>query len=1244
MKNGAMGWAVVVVWGWGTWGAAWQGEIDYTLDETPARVAPAWVKMVDQGAKNPALAGIKTPEGIKVEIVAQEPVVVNPVGMKFADDGTPYVLEWKPAASGQHMPYEVTFKDGTKAVVNRMVKDAKDQLKTLADKDSDGRFDTATVLMDDLEIPSSLLLHDDWIYLSSIGHVVRRKPAQEKGKWEEEEIVRGLCGFHHHQASGLTMSPDGWLYVTSGDDDNHGEGSDGSRATVLRTGAIFRMKPDGSKLAEFARGFRNPYRDVVFDHTYNMFHVDNDQEDGSKFQGVRLMHVLEGADFGWRLVAGAVCCRTDFARGAVFGEAPGKMPSMLKTGRGSPAGLLIYQGTAFPEFFRGLLIYPDVYRKMVRAYSIEQAGSTFRVTGQFVLMQSDEGLFRPCQAVAGPDGAIYIVDWRTDSGGAGKLWGDGQHGRIYKLSWEGTADAPAIPLQPTNTWSALAKLDRPSLLKQLDTPDFEIRNRTLSLLCAAGEAVRPELLAVLANNNHPLPARAAALGGACRFWNDDVQTALLKVLRQSTEADLQRLAAAALGHHVNTPSAAVMNDLQLLVIQSKSPAVKRAAALALGQVASLLDANEPQRAQVAKLLWSAYLLSDKKDVYLADGILRGMERTGKTGMDWLSERIHKGPPLQREQAVAALQAMRTREAAEALDLLLRDEKLELSDELWARLLSIYRHILVEPPVSARAVSDWLAAHPQATVSVQLTGLETLGLVGGGDAEVTSQLALKLLGEDDASVRQTVIRSIGDAGLVAASQALVRALKDSNRSVMERREIVSALSKLRSRPLPFTGVKSPPGVELVLDELAAVAADEASADICGEALSLLSQVDYAKAEPVALKLLERGQPQSVSAAIDVLGATPDRAKQLGRRFVDGKLPRTLLPQVAAALQKHVEKDASGECRRLLNEAFKGGLLVSLDPQEVQRVEELIRTQGNPQRGLSVYLNSTKSQCAKCHRLEGVGGQVGPDLSKIWETHNVAKIMESMIAPSKEIKEGFATWQVVTTGGQVYAGLKISENKTEIVLRDPEGKDIRLAQVDVDEKVQTTKSLMPEGVFAQLSYQEFIDLVSFLKDRTAQQSLRSILTPAWTTGPYSAGTQKADAPETLADPLKPGNNQPLAWKPLEIDSKLQLDLTSFGENSSSYVFSYLHSPREQTAELTVWFDDAAKVLVNGAVVHESDRVHTDETFKAPLRQGWNMLLVRVSNGAGPSGLKLSVKSGEGLRFSLQPKDELPVENKK
>ena len=44
---------------------------------------------------------------------------------------------------------------------------------------------------------------------------------------------------------------------------------------------------------------------------------------------------------------------------------------MLKTGRGSPAGLLIYNDTRLPEQYRGLLYYPDVFRKLVRAYKVD---------------------------------------------------------------------------------------------------------------------------------------------------------------------------------------------------------------------------------------------------------------------------------------------------------------------------------------------------------------------------------------------------------------------------------------------------------------------------------------------------------------------------------------------------------------------------------------------------------------------------------------------------------------------------------------------------------------------------------------------------------------------------------------------------------------------------------------------------------------------------------------------------------
>ena len=169
--------------------------------------------------------------------------------------------------------------------------------------------------------------HRGWWYLPSVGHVLRRQivkagtepdpktigpatvkrlPGVEPGtEILEQEIVRGLCGFHQHQASGITIGSDGWIYISSGDDDNKAEGADGSRATVLRCGVVYRCRLDGTDLQEVARGFRNPYRNVVLDRYFNVFHVDNDQEDGSKFTGCRLMHVMDGNDFGWRLYPGA---------------------------------------------------------------------------------------------------------------------------------------------------------------------------------------------------------------------------------------------------------------------------------------------------------------------------------------------------------------------------------------------------------------------------------------------------------------------------------------------------------------------------------------------------------------------------------------------------------------------------------------------------------------------------------------------------------------------------------------------------------------------------------------------------------------------------------------------------------------------------------------------------------------------------------------------------------------------------
>ena len=67
---------------------------DLNFQQSPAKPTPDWVKIVDHGQYDPRLKGYFAPEGIKIEIVAEAPDVINPVGMTFDADGTLYVLEW----------------------------------------------------------------------------------------------------------------------------------------------------------------------------------------------------------------------------------------------------------------------------------------------------------------------------------------------------------------------------------------------------------------------------------------------------------------------------------------------------------------------------------------------------------------------------------------------------------------------------------------------------------------------------------------------------------------------------------------------------------------------------------------------------------------------------------------------------------------------------------------------------------------------------------------------------------------------------------------------------------------------------------------------------------------------------------------------------------------------------------------------------------------------------------------------
>src|SRR4051812_27580286 len=101
---------------------------DFNQQQFPARPAPDWLKLVDLRRSEPRLKGYTAPEGVKVEIVAEAPTVVNPVGMTFADDGTPHVIEWLPSPGDdwRETPVEFRYRDGSKRTFATMRKRVKD--------------------------------------------------------------------------------------------------------------------------------------------------------------------------------------------------------------------------------------------------------------------------------------------------------------------------------------------------------------------------------------------------------------------------------------------------------------------------------------------------------------------------------------------------------------------------------------------------------------------------------------------------------------------------------------------------------------------------------------------------------------------------------------------------------------------------------------------------------------------------------------------------------------------------------------------------------------------------------------------------------------------------------------------------------------------------------------------------------------------------------------------------------------
>jgi putative heme-binding domain-containing protein len=146
----------------------------------------------------------------------------------------------------------------------------------------------------------------------------------------------------------------------------------------------------------------------------------------------------------------------------------------------------------------------------------------------------------------------------------------------------------------------------------------------------------------------------------------------------------------------------------------------------------------------------------------------------------------------------------------------------------------------------------------------------------------------------------------------------------------------------------------------------------------------------------------------------------------------------------------------------------------------RAKSILALKGDATRGKELYL-ATKSQCANCHKLDGQGKEIGPDLTTIGKTRTREHLLESLLEPSRRIEPQYQSYIVLTTSGQVFTALMVKKDAKEVVFKDAENKEIRLAVADMEKLSPARESLMPSGLLADFTAQQAADLLEFLSQK-------------------------------------------------------------------------------------------------------------------------------------------------------------------
>lgn len=351
----------------------------------------------------------------------------------------------------------LTFDAGGQLVASR----ERGPIVRLRDTSGDGRFDTEEVVTDKVTNCQGLLFDGADLYAVGLGPdgpgLYRVRDTNGDGAGDEvQTVTRSTADMQEHGPHAVVFGPDGYLYWILGNHTGivpgfapsspHRGWREGQlldaytdargHAAAIRAPGGFVTRLDTSRDdAEWemvAAGFRNAY-DLGFNLAGELFTFDSDMEwdiDLPWYRPVRTNHVVPGGEYGWRTGSGKWP--------AYY---PDSLPGLTDVGRGSPVGVVFYQGQAYPERYRDAFLVADWSRGRILAGFMTPDGGTYREE------QVDFVLGTPMNVTdldVGPDGFVYF-----------SKGGRNTEGGLYRVVYGSRTAKPAAAAQATPIERAL---------------------------------------------------------------------------------------------------------------------------------------------------------------------------------------------------------------------------------------------------------------------------------------------------------------------------------------------------------------------------------------------------------------------------------------------------------------------------------------------------------------------------------------------------------------------------------------------------------------------------------------------------------------------------------------------------------------------------------------------------------------------------------------------------------------------